>query len=126
MTLLALANRAASGRAVAALLAALVAATSTAGWALWRLAGAGTRCDLRIAVATDAGNAAIRQLVEGRAAALALLEYEHSRELSRLRAASAGRAVERVIVYRDRIDTIEVPVCTVAEEQIAQLIEVLR
>ena len=126
MSVTGLVAKAASVRVVVALSLALVAVSSIAGWSLWRLASAHTRCDLRIAQAQARGSAAVQALVAGQESAMALLKAEDDARLLALQSAIPARQTERVTVYRDRVRTVALPECRVSTEQVRAINEALR
>jgi hypothetical protein len=81
------AGKVASVRGVSILGAVALAASCLAGWALWSLAGAGARCDTRLADARMAGDRAVSGLAAAQQVALDTLRTEQDAELIRAWAA---------------------------------------
>lgn len=126
VSLIGLAGKAMTPKLVIGLAGALLVVAPLAGWSLWRLAGAGARCDTRIVEAKARGSAAVRALVASQESSLALIKANDDARLLALQAAIPARQVERVTVYRDRVRTVEVPECRVTPEQVQAINEVLR
>lgn len=108
------------------LASALLVMSMLAGWSLWRLAGSGARCDVRIAKAQARGSEAVQKLVAGQESAIALLKAEDDARLLAMQAAIPARQVERITVYRDRVRTVTVPECRVDDAQVHAINEVLQ
>jgi len=113
-------------RVAAVAVASLIAVSSVAGWSLWRLAGAGDRCDLRIEQAKARGSDAVRKLVAGQEAAIAVMRAEDDARLIAMQSSLNARGIERVTVYRDRISAMQAPDCRVSAEQVQAINEALQ
>jgi hypothetical protein len=119
-------GRVTSPTATLYLAGALLVMALLAGWSLWRLAGAGARCDVRIAHAQARGSEAVRKLVAGQEASIALIKAEDDVRLLTMQAAIPARQIERITVYRDRVRTITVPECRVDDAQVQAINEALQ
>lgn len=114
-------------RLIAMLLAALLGATGTAGWALWRLAGCGSRCDARLADARLAGSQAVMRLAIDQQAALDVLRIEQDAELMRAWTMQSAGTSREVTKWRTRWrDAGPVTGCAVTPEQVAAINAALR
>lgn len=112
-------------RLILALAAALLLSSALAGWSLWRLAGAGARCDARIALARLDGQRATLDLSRSQQAAIDALRAEQDAEL--MRAWARAQSPQIVARWRTRWRTAgPAPSCTVTPAQIDVVNEAIR